>query len=343
MKRLTFVIILMLFILNVQELFACGPCNVISVDKLYSNSDMIFSGKVTQNEIIDPSDSNTEVIVDKVYKGNSLDIVSIQGRSMCAYRFQEGTDYLIYAIQNNGVFWADNCSGTKELSMASGDLEYLEKMVFDVVEERAQTYTVERVIDGDTLQLANGDVVKLIGINVPPIVFSEGIDPARDDPPFEVLQAAKLWDKDLGKVTKMGQEATEFVKGLIKPGQEVRLEFDVQEKDKYGRQLGYLFIDTTVPSDAMFKTKPGIYYVRHQGFFSLFVNATIIKAGYAQPLVPSEVEGMTIPPNVKYADLFRELYEEARENKRGLWAHETTTEKKFEPAESVKEIPIPMH
>jgi len=31
---------------------------------------------------------------------------------------------------------------------------------------------------------------------------------------------------------------------------------------------------------------------------------------------------MTIPPNVKYADLFKELYEEAREQKRGLWSEE---------------------
>lgn len=47
------------------------------------------------------------------------------------------------------------------------------------------------------------------------------------------------------------------------------------------------------------------------GKYKVFVNATIIKAGYATPI--------TIPPNVKYADLFQELYEEAREQKMGLW------------------------
>ena len=31
----------------------------------------------------------------------------------------------------------------------------------------AQTYTVERVIDGDTLKLTNGEEVQLIGIKVP--------------------------------------------------------------------------------------------------------------------------------------------------------------------------------
>jgi endonuclease YncB( thermonuclease family) len=43
-----------------------------------------------------------------------------------------------------------------------------------------------------------------------------------------------------------------------------------------------------------------------------FVNGEIMKAGYAQ--------AMTVPPNVKYADLFVELEKEAREQKRGLWA-----------------------
>ena len=31
----------------------------------------------------------------------------------------------------------------------------------------AQTYTVERVIDGDTIKLTNGDRVRLIGIDTP--------------------------------------------------------------------------------------------------------------------------------------------------------------------------------
>lgn len=41
------------------------------------------------------------------------------------------------------------------------------------------------------------------------------------------------------------------------------------------------------------------------------LNGEIIRSGYASP--------MTIPPNVKHADLFQKLYQEARENKRGLW------------------------
>jgi len=58
----------------------------------------------------------------------------------------------------------------------------------------------------------------------------------------------------------------------------------------------------------------GIEYNQINGNSKIFINATIIKSGYASP--------MTIPPNVKHADLFKELYEEAREQKRGLWKEE---------------------
>ncbi len=41
------------------------------------------------------------------------------------------------------------------------------------------------------------------------------------------------------------------------------------------------------------------------------LNEEIVKAGYAK--------AMTIPPNVKYQDMFLRAYKQARERKRGLW------------------------
>jgi micrococcal nuclease len=41
------------------------------------------------------------------------------------------------------------------------------------------------------------------------------------------------------------------------------------------------------------------------------LNEEIVKAGYASV--------MTIPPNVKYEDRFLKAYQEAREDKKGLW------------------------
>jgi len=71
-------------------------------------------------------------------------------------------------------------------------------------------------------------------------------------------------------------------------GRKVRLEFDVERRDRYGRLLAYVFLED-----------------------GRFVNAELLKEGYAQLL--------TIPPNVKYVDLFVGLQRQAREAKRGLW------------------------
>jgi len=160
--------------------------------------------------------------------------------------------------------------------------------------------TVERVVDGDTIRFTNGERVSLIGIDTPE---SRDNDRARRE--------AERTGQDVETINKMGQEATTFVRQLGIAGQEVRLVFDVQEKDKYRRLLAYVFIPSCLPEcPASF---PDTYYfVKDMGeYWHIFLNATVIKAGYATP--------MTIPPNVKYADLFKELYKEAIKHKRGLW------------------------
>jgi micrococcal nuclease len=85
----------------------------------------------------------------------------------------------------------------------------------------------------------------------------------------------------------MGKEASRFTRQLVE-GKKVRLEFDAQKRDKYGRLLAYLYLED-----------------------GTFVNARIVEAGYAQV--------MTIPPNVKYADTFVGLQSQARKGDKGLW------------------------
>lgn len=83
-----------------------------------------------------------------------------------------------------------------------------------------------------------------------------------------------------------GMEAWEVNRQLVE-GKKVRLELDVGERDRYGRVLAYVFVGDT------------------------FVNAWLVEHGYSRV--------MTIPPNVKYAELFLKLEREAREYGRGLW------------------------
>jgi len=91
-------------------------------------------------------------------------------------------------------------------------------------------------------------------------------------------------------VEYFGVKASKFNEELVS-GKKVKLEFDVERKDKYNRFLAYV-------------------YVKHDGEW-VNVNAELLKEGYARLY--------TKPPNVKYSDYFLELEKEARSNCRGSW------------------------
>lgn len=94
-----------------------------------------------------------------------------------------------------------------------------------------------------------------------------------------------------------GREAASFTAKSIN-GRTVWLELDVQERDQYGRLLAYVWLaEPRDGSEAEVRAK--------------MFNARLLLEGYAQVL--------TVPPNVKYADLFAKLQREAREQGRGLW------------------------
>ncbi|MBU0502817.1 MAG: thermonuclease family protein [Candidatus Omnitrophota bacterium] len=135
---------------------------------------------------------------------------------------------------------------------------------------------VTRAVDGDTLKLENGERVRLIGIDTPEMHDSS-----------KLLRDSRRSHQDAEQIKKLGRRSYEFTRNLVQ-GRNVRLEFDVERKDKYGRLLAYVYLPD-----------------------GTFVNAEIVKQGFASL--------MTISPNVKYADIFRQLYQEARENNRGLW------------------------
>lgn len=126
----------------------------------------------------------------------------------------------------------------------------------------ARWVRVAGVIDGDTIVLANGEKVRYLGIDTP-----------------ETKKPKKLPDY-------CGQEAFAVNRSLVS-GKEVSLEFDVEQRDQYGRLLAYVFTR------------------------DLFVNAELIRRGYAQV--------STYLPNVRYRDLFLELQHQAIAQDRGLW------------------------
>ena len=84
-----------------------------------------------------------------------------------------------------------------------------------------------------------------------------------------------------------GKEASKHIKEILRDSLVV-LKYDVDSLDRYGRTLAYAYLPD-----------------------STFINAQMMMDGYATV--------MTVPPNVKYADLFLKLQREARENNKGLW------------------------
>jgi len=133
-------------------------------------------------------------------------------------------------------------------------------------------------------RVVDGDTLELEGKERVRLI---GIDTPEVHESRKLYRDAQRSGQDAAVIQKMGRRASDFTKNLVE-GKRVSLEFDVERKDKYGRTLAYVYLrDGT------------------------FVNAEIVKQGYASL--------MTYPPNVKYADLFLSLYQQARENKRGLW------------------------
>jgi micrococcal nuclease len=125
---------------------------------------------------------------------------------------------------------------------------------------------VTRTVDGDTIHVAfrGHDLdVRLIGIDTP-----ETVDPSQP-------------------VQCYGEQASRFTERSL-TGRTVRLEFDVERHDRYGRTLAYV-------------------WVRGHLF-----NRRLVSDGYAV------VD--TFPPNVRYEGVFMAAQAVAQRDDRGLWA-----------------------
>lgn len=129
-------------------------------------------------------------------------------------------------------------------------------------------FLVARAVDGDTIELENGEKVRYIGVDTPETKH-----------PKKAVQC-------------FGKEAHEKNKELVE-GKYIRLERDVSEWDKYGRLLRYVYVVDTDSNE------------------EIFVNAELVSKGYAH--------ASTLPPDVKFQEIFLDGKNYARENKLGLW------------------------
>ena len=127
------------------------------------------------------------------------------------------------------------------------------------------TARVVRVVDGDTIVASIGgsdEYVRYIGVDTP-----ETVKPGTP-------------------VQCYGERASRFNRHLVE-GRTVRLVFDRERQDAYGRLLAYV----------------------HVG--GRFVNADLVRRGLARPF--------RYPPNTAHASLFARLADRAGRRGRGLW------------------------
>jgi endonuclease YncB( thermonuclease family) len=125
--------------------------------------------------------------------------------------------------------------------------------------------TVVHVDDGDTIEVwIDGSIerVRYIGIDAPELAH-HGLDGAR------------------------GGEAAKRLNQALLRSRRVRLEFDQERRDRYGRLLAYVWVGGTM------------------------INAEMARHGYARTL--------TIPPNIRYERWFLNAEAEAQAAHLGLW------------------------
>jgi micrococcal nuclease len=127
--------------------------------------------------------------------------------------------------------------------------------------------TVVEVIDGDTIDVrfANGRVerIRMLGADTPEVK-----DPRKP-------------------VQCFGPEASAYTHTRVPSGTRVRLETDVEQRDKYGRLLAYVYVG-------------GVRY-----------EDELLRLGYARLLI--------IPPNGEHARAMLQAELSAKAARRGLW------------------------
>ncbi|MCA8913607.1 MAG: thermonuclease family protein [Planctomycetes bacterium] len=173
--------------------------------------------------------------------------------------------YLPFRLRPDGIYGG---TGNTPVNSCGAALIDRPKLYLPQPErKRSGHYRVTRVVDGDTLEIEhNGkpERIRLIGID------TDEIGRDRVDP------------------ESTGWKASMFVFDLLEPDAQVKLKYDAEREDKYGRTLAYVYL----PDGRM-------------------LNEVIMKEGWARV--------MRIPPNTKHAEDFQRLETEARGKSLGRW------------------------
>jgi len=150
------------------------------------------------------------------------------------------------------------------------------------VDPQVAWYRVAKVHDGDTLQLEDGRKIRLLGINTPEIESRH-----RSGEPGGI--AARNW-----LTSQIGHG-------------KIRLEWDQQKQDHYGRWLAHLFTEQ-----------------------QLHLNLELVRAGLATVSL--------IPPNTRYSATLLAAQQQAEQQQLGIWSMSA-----YQPRSAEQAIASPRH
>lgn len=160
-------------------------------------------------------------------------------------------------------WWA--CSGPRCLTGSLRRLAAaLTALVLWAAAAAAEQASVAQVVDGDTVRLSDSRRVRLIGVNAPEY---------------------EPWKP---RIDRYGKEAAQYLRSKLE-GRTVRLEYDRERFDRYGRTLAYLYDE------------------RENS-----VNLDLVEQGYAR--------AMFVAPNDAHYREYKQAQERAKKARRGMWA-----------------------
>jgi len=167
---------------------------------------------------------------------------------------------------------------------ANGHISYSDQpSESSILQQSVTTYrykhTIAYVYDGDTIKLENGEKVRLLGIDTP--------------------EVASHYHKAIAG----GKAAQKWLRQKLKGGH-IYLEYDQQQRDKYGRLLAHIFLENG----------------KH-------INVELVKRGLAIVNL--------FPPNLRYSHMLLTAQQQAQQQQLGMWAMKRY---QLTPAKKVRKI-----
>jgi endonuclease YncB( thermonuclease family) len=153
--------------------------------------------------------------------------------------------------------------------------------------------TVLNIVDGDTIDVKitnsskESERIRMILVNTP---------------------------ESKGKYEKKPQpysiKAYEFTRKML-TDRKIWIEKGVEERDKFGRLLAYVWLDQVVLNEEM-ETEDGETVILGTKLGKLTLNELLLREGLAHVAI--------YPPNTKYVDEFEAIQKKAKKEKKGIWS-----------------------